>query len=120
PRARRRRHGAPYKGISYPHDDSPAKYKAALAGIIKGSPKRVEDAIEAINPYQGGNDDRWALQELDIDRQAPSAAHGRLQDLSGQGRFPLSRMPVPSATADTSRSLLTHFPALPRSRSGAL
>jgi hypothetical protein len=52
--------------IEFPFWKDSAKYKAGFDGVIKGSVKGVKDAIDALKPYPGGNDDLWAIYHLDI------------------------------------------------------
>jgi hypothetical protein len=52
--------------IEFPFWKSAEGYKAGFSGVIKGSAKGVEDAIDALKPYQGGDDDLWAIHHLDI------------------------------------------------------
>jgi hypothetical protein len=52
--------------IRFPIFRTSDSYETKFAGEIEGSDKCVENAIRATKPYKGGNNDLWALHELDI------------------------------------------------------
>lgn len=52
--------------IYFPISKSFSHYKAELPGKTKGIAQESVDAITAIQPYGGGNDDLWGLHLLDI------------------------------------------------------
>jgi hypothetical protein len=57
--------GVPLKYAHFPFYDSASEYKSQRPGIVKSTRKDVMDAIDASEPYQGGNDSLWALHKLD-------------------------------------------------------
>lgn len=52
--------------IYFPITETPEKYKSQSGGKVKGISITDTQAIDAIKPYGGGNDDLWGLHQLDI------------------------------------------------------
>lgn len=57
----------PTKQTAFPVFDDETKYKAGLAGRVKGMAQSAVDAIDATEPYQGGKGaGLWVLHYLDV------------------------------------------------------
>src|ERR1019366_8285129 len=52
------------KSISFPIFDSAKSYQSHFAGKVACFLPAAQKAIEALNPYKGGNDALWKLSEL--------------------------------------------------------
>jgi hypothetical protein len=50
--------------IYFPIADDAAKYEAKKGGKIQGARQETIDAIDALKPYKGGNDQLWQLYRL--------------------------------------------------------
>jgi hypothetical protein len=58
--------GTPDRRSAFPitDTDDPAQYKANRTGKVKGMRQDAIDAIDALNPYKGGNDTLWRIHKL--------------------------------------------------------
>ena len=56
----------PGKQTAFPIYDDATKYKSSRKGRVKGMAQSAIDAIDAAQPYKGGNDALWVLHRLDI------------------------------------------------------
>jgi hypothetical protein len=54
----------PFLHVYFPISDDAAKYRAESPGRVKGMRQDAIDAINAVNPYKGGNDTLWRLHKL--------------------------------------------------------
>jgi hypothetical protein len=52
------------RGIYFPIADDAAKYEASKRGRMQGARQQTFDAVDALKPYNGGNDRLWALHRL--------------------------------------------------------
>lgn len=50
--------------IYFPIADDAAKYEAQKGGKLQGARQQAIDAIDAVKPYKGGNDQLWQLYRL--------------------------------------------------------
>jgi hypothetical protein len=67
----------PFFYVYFPIFDSAEKYEAGKLGQVKGMRKDAIDAIDAIKPYNGGNDTLWRLHRLNqIDKHRLLIAAG--------------------------------------------
>lgn len=54
----------PFSHVYFPIFDTAQKYEASKLGQIKGMRQDAIDVIDALNPYQGGNDALWRIHKL--------------------------------------------------------
>lgn len=52
------------KATYFPISDDSTKYKAEAPGKVKGMSQAARKAIDACNPYKGGNDTLWLIHKL--------------------------------------------------------
>lgn len=52
------------KGIYFPIADDSAKYEANKRRKMEGARQQTFDAVDALKPYKGGNDQLWTLHRL--------------------------------------------------------
>jgi len=57
--------GTPDESTQFPIYKSPPKKKSKFSGMVKGIDPKAINLINALQPYQSGNDDLWRLQALD-------------------------------------------------------
>ena len=96
----------PFSHVYFPIFNSAEDYEARKLGQIEGMRKEAIDAIDAIEPYKGGNDVLWRLHRLNIvDKHRLLVTVGsrvRSVDLgalmSSQMKFP-DGTPVPKISA---------------------
>jgi hypothetical protein len=55
----------PSKGTYFPISETLTKYTSQKGAKIQGMSTGAKNLIDAIKPYQGGNDNLWKLNELD-------------------------------------------------------
>jgi hypothetical protein len=54
----------PFHYVYFPISDSAQKYEAGKTGQVQGMTQDAIDAIDALKPYQGGNDTLWRINKL--------------------------------------------------------